>query len=126
VKHRERYVNEAACIYSASSKNEAVKLLWEWAKKWRRIAPKAVTCLEKDIGPLLQFFSTPKHLWKAVRTTNPIERAFREVRRRTTPMGCFNNDESIERTVYGVAIKINKRWIRNHRRCPKPLFAQKS
>jgi len=125
VKHRERCVNEAAAIYSASSKNEAVKLFWEWAKKWRRVAPKAVTCLEKDIGPLLQFFSVPKPLWKAVRTTNPIERAFREVRRRTTPMGCFNNDKSIERTVYGVATKINKHWIRNHR-CPKPLFAQKS
>ena len=45
-----------------------------------------------------------------MRTTNVIERAFREVRRRTKPMSCFNNVQSIERTVYAVINHLNDKW----------------
>jgi transposase-like protein len=51
-----------------------------------------------------------------------IERAFREVRRRTRPMSCFNHDQSIERIVYAVLNHLNEQWGK------KPLkeFTQKS
>jgi transposase-like protein len=43
-----------------------------------------------------------------------IERALREVRRRTRPMSCFNHDQSIERIVYAVVINHPKLfWGRN-------------
>jgi len=47
---------------------------------------------------------------KAVRTTNAIERAFREVRRRTRPMTCFTNDASCERIIYAVVSHLNRNW----------------
>ncbi len=67
-------------------------------------------CMEKDLGELLNFYSCPKEIWVKVRTTNVIERAFREVRRRTRPMSCFNNVQSIERIVYAKPIHLNEQW----------------
>jgi transposase-like protein len=125
-KHREACLKGARRIYRASSKEKAVKRFWAWASKWRPVTPKAVECLEKDLRALLQFFELPRPLWRKLRTTNRIERAFREVRRRTRPISCFTNDNSLERIIYGVAQKINKRWELSHQRSLRPLFAQKS
>jgi transposase-like protein len=49
----------------------------------------------------MAFFSIqdPK-LWKKIRTTNLIERRFRELRRRTRPMGVFSDKTSMERILY--------------------------
>jgi len=45
-----------------------------------------------------------------VRSTNAIERAFREVRRRTRPMTCFTNDASCDRITYAVVHYLNEQW----------------
>ncbi len=121
-KHRDECVNEARAIYDAENRKEAVNAYKRWAERWRPISPKAVTCIEKDLEELLNFYYCPKEIWIKVRTTNVIERAFREVRRRTRPMSCFNNVPSIERIVYAVLNHLNDRWgIR-----PLKEFTQKS
>ncbi len=97
-------------IYEAPTRREAVRRYWEWARRWRAEAPKAVVCLEQDLDALLAFLACPEGQRKAIRTTNAIERAFREVRRRTRPMTCFNNDASCERIVYAVVSHLNKSW----------------
>lgn len=122
-KHQTQCLDQAKLIYLSPTRTKAVQRFWEWSKNWRAVAPKAVECIEKDLRELLAFFSVPKHMRRKVRTTNSIERAFREVRRRTRPISCFNNDRSIERIVYGIASKLNDRWYRLFAR---PLFAQKS
>ena len=109
-KWREECVEEAKKIYQAGSRKEAVKIYWEWAKKWREKVPKAVNCLEKDLGKLLHFYKFPQAHWKHIRTTNILERAFREVRRRVRPISCFTNRESCERVIYGVISNLNKNW----------------
>ena len=65
---------------------------------------------------LLNFFSMPQPHWKKVRTTNVIERAFREVRRRTRPMSSFTNPASCDRIVFGVISHLNRSWEKNPRR----------
>ena len=45
---------------------------------------------------------------KAVRTTNAIERRFVEVRRRTRPMGVFQDTTSMDRILYVVFSYENK------------------
>ena len=97
-------------IYEAPTRREAVRRYWDWARRWRTEAPKAVACLEQDLDALLAFLACPEGHRKAIRTTNAIERAFREVRRRTRPMTCFNNDASCERIVYAVVSHLNKGW----------------
>jgi len=107
---QEQCMKEARGIYSADSRSEAIQTYRAWAKKWRTVAPKAVKCLEDDLEELLNFYGCPKEMWKKLRTTNVIERAFREVRRRTRPMTCFNNSQSIERIVYAVLNHLNSQW----------------
>jgi len=103
-------IAEARRIYNASNYREAVSRYWEWAKKWRNIAPKAVECLERDLDDLLTFFTCePKHR-KMIRTTNAIERIFKEVKRRTKPIGVFNNVKSLERIVFAVITHLNHKW----------------
>ena len=107
---QEQCIKEARAIYNAENKSEAVRECRSWAKTWRSISPDAVKCLEKDMEELLNFFTCPEEMRKKVRTTNVIERAFREVRRRTRPMTCFNNSQSIERIVYAVLNHLNSQW----------------
>lgn len=101
---------DAKRIYLASTHREAGQRLRWWAEQWREQAPKAVRCLEEDGESLLAFFACPRADWLAIRTTNAIERSFREVRRRTRPISCFQNNASCERIIYAVFHHLNTRW----------------
>lgn len=70
---------------------------------WRTRYPAAVRCLQQDLEELLAFLVFDDPTWRqAARTTNAIERRFREVRRRTRPMGVFSDRTSMERILYAV------------------------
>jgi len=107
---------EAKKIYKADTKREAVHLFRLWKKHWYSRYPKAANCIEKDLDELLNFFEIPlpeKHMTlirKRIRTTNVIERAFREVRRRTRPMSCFTNQDSVNRIIYAILTRLNNKW----------------
>ena len=45
---------------------------------------------------------------REVRTTNAVERRFREVRRRTRPIGVFQNRTSMDRILFAVFTHENK------------------
>jgi putative transposase len=71
--------------------------------------PAAVACLRNDLDELLTCFryrSEAKR--RAVRTTNAVERRFREVRRRTRPMGTFQDKTSMDRILFAVFTHENK------------------
>jgi transposase-like protein len=101
---------QARDIYTASSHTDALKHYKAWAKFWNPLAPRAVACLNEDIFDLLNFFKEPKHLWIKLRTSNIIERNFREVRRRTRPMSCFQNSDSVHRIIFAIFYRLNKLW----------------
>jgi transposase-like protein len=103
-------LDEVRLIYQAATRREAVQRYWAWARRWRDAAPKAVACLERDLEELLPFLGCPEAHRRKVRTTNAIERAFREVRRRTRPMSCFTNDASCQRIIYAVISHLNRSW----------------
>lgn len=103
-------ISQARQIYNSDSYESALKCLRIWVKDWHIAEPNAVKCLTADIDDLLNFFKEPKHLWIKLRTTNVIERCFREVRRRTRPMSCFQNNDSLHRIIYAVFNKLNISW----------------
>lgn len=103
-------LDEARTIYQAATRREAVQRYWAWTRRWRGAAPKAVACLERDLDELLNFLRCPEPHRRKIRTTNAIERAFREVRRRTRPMSCFTNDASCQRIIYAVISHLNRSW----------------
>jgi len=119
---QEECLADARDIYKAQTRHSAVRAYWAWARRWRREAPKAVACLERDLDTLLNFLDCPPQHHRAVRTTNAIERCFREVRRRTRPMTCFNNNASCERIIYAVFSHLN----RNREGKPLPQFTHNS
>jgi transposase-like protein len=90
-------------IYAAPNLAEAQSSANRWARSWVEKYPKAVKCLQTDLEDLLTCFQFADPFFrKAIRTTNAIERRFREVRRRTRPMGVFSNRTSVERILYAV------------------------
>jgi len=107
---------DARKIYNASSHREAAAAFKTLRKNWKSISPEAVNCLERDIDDLLAFLTIPiKEQYRAfirrqIRTTNIIERSFREVRRRTRPMGCFTNYDSVSRIIYAIFNRLNSKW----------------
>jgi len=103
----------ARAIYLSETRREAIRAFWRWAQRWRGSYPKAVRCIEKDLEELLAHFQEPKHLRPTLRTTNPIERAFKEVRKRTRPMSVINNAQSLERIAYSVFNHLNNQWKRH-------------
>ncbi len=100
----------AQAIYLAESRAHAEAAFRAFRACWRRAYPTLVRRLEQDLPQLLSFFAFPPHLWRKLRTTNVIERCFVEVRRRTRPMVCFVNVESVDRIIYSIFQRFNLEW----------------
>jgi transposase-like protein len=101
---------DAQAIYLAESRGQAEAALRRFRARWRRDYPSLVRRLERDLPELLAFFAFPRHLWRKLRTTKVIERCFVEVRRRTRPMVCFVNVESVDRIIYSIFQRFNLEW----------------
>jgi len=121
-KNQEACLRDAKRIYLADNRRLAGQRFRAWATTWRPIEPTAVRCLERDLPELFTFFAVPLADRCRVRTTNAIERCFREVRRRTRPMSCFQNGASCERIIYAVFEHLNRNWGS----VPSPAFTQAS
>jgi len=109
VRDRDVCLALARRIYLARHRPAAERALQQWREAWRRTAPQAVAALLRDWEALLAFYTVPPSAWRRVRTTNAIERAFREIRRRTRPMTCFTNIPSCDRIIYAVVHAFNLR-----------------
>lgn len=90
-------------VMNADSRRKAQSAARRFADRWKELYPKAVACLRNDLDELLTCFQyNTLDQRKAVRTTNAIERRFREVRRRTRPMGVFQDRTSMDRILFAV------------------------
>jgi putative transposase len=54
--------------------------------------PSAVECLQRDLQACWTYYWFPLSHWKRIRTTNVLERSFREVRRRVRQIGRFQDE----------------------------------
>ena len=90
-------------IMNAKTQPLARSAARRFADRWQADYPKAVRCLREDLDELLTCWRYPSLAErKRVRTTNAIERRFREVRRRTRPMGVFQDRTSMDRILFAV------------------------
>ena len=90
-------------VMNARTLPQARSAARRFADRWHEDYPKAVRCLRDDLDELLtcwRYKSLAER--KKVRTTNAIERRFREVRRRTRPMGVFSDRTSMDRILFAV------------------------
>jgi len=119
-KDQEKCMVGAKMVYQSDNRRQAVKAFNEWKSEWVMQYPRAIRCLENDLDDMLHFLDCPVSHRIKIRTTNIIERSFREVRRRTKTISCFNNSQSVDRIIYGVMNHLNNNW----KDIPLPNFTQ--
>jgi putative transposase len=73
---------------------------------------RATACLEKDLESLLAHYAFERSYWRSLRTTNPIERVNKEIKRRTKSMDSLG-EKTLEVIVAFVALRLEFNWRRN-------------
>jgi len=87
-------------IFYASTYEHAKEAIELFKKNWSRKYSSATECLVSDIEACLTYYKYPYQHWKRIRTTNVIERSFKEVKRRTKGIGRFQIEERALTMVY--------------------------
>lgn len=109
-------------IQRARTRRAAVAAYWRWARRWRPRHPNLVRRLEADLDDLLAVFHLPEAIRRQLRSTNLIERAFRELRRRLRPIGSLPDRRSADRILYGQVLRLNELLARR----PLATFTQET
>jgi len=94
----------AACLDDA--RGEAKQFLFHY----RREFPTACETLASHLEECLTFYHFPERHWKHIRTSNVIERAFKEVKRRTRVVGRFPNETSALTMVFSLLEEEKVKW----------------
>jgi len=80
-------------VFYASTYEHAKEAVELFKKKWGLKYPSAVECLTENIEDCLTYYKYPYQHWLKIRTTNIVERSFKEVKRRVRVAGRFQNEE---------------------------------
>ena len=79
-------------------------------KEHHELYPALVRCMEKDLKACIAYMNHPPNRWKHIRTTNIIERSFKEVKRRVKVMEQFPTEESCIRILFTLLRAQNEIW----------------
>jgi putative transposase len=88
-------------IYAASA-DEVAQQREKFQKKWKLKCAAVFTSLEEAGDELFTFTHFPPSQWKALRTTNAIERINEEFRRRTKTQASLPNEDAVVLLMYGL------------------------
>jgi len=97
-------------IFYASCLEEALAAAQEFAERFQDAYPEATSLLGKDLGDCLTFFRFPPRHWRRLRTSNGLERVFKEVKRRTRVIGRFPTEMSALSLVWSVMDQSAGKW----------------
>jgi putative transposase len=87
-------ISDAYQIFEAPNLSEAMLLLTSFEQKWQSLEPDAVRTFLKDSELTLTFYQFVPELHHHIRTTNHLERLFREFRTKSDEIGAFPNETS--------------------------------
>lgn len=79
-------------------------------EQYQREFPEMCRCLLDDADASLNHLAVPQRHQQYVRTSNLVERAFVEERRRTKVIPHLWDEGSVVMLVYGVLIRVSERW----------------
>jgi transposase-like protein len=80
--------------------------------KW----PRAAAVAESGEVDVLAYFSFPQAHWKQIRSTNPLERLNKELRRRVRVVGIFPTRASVLRLIGMLLVEQDDEWKVSSRR----------
>jgi len=97
-------------IFKVRREKTARALAEEFVELYSGRFSKAVSVFEAGIGDALTYLSYPGSHHARIRTTNMLERLFREVKRRTRVVGVFPNETSASTLATEIALRSSEEW----------------
>ena len=97
-------------IFKVRREKTARALAEEFVGLYAKRFPKAVSVFEAGIEDTLTYLSYPGSHHARIRTTNMLERLFREVKRRTRVVGVFPNEVSASTLATEIALRSSEQW----------------
>jgi len=104
---RRGILRDASKVYKSIDYEQYLQRKKEFINKYKNIEPHAVKVFSDDMF-IKTKFSLDVHLHHWINTTTPIDRMFREVRRRTNAIGCFKNRKSLNKIFFFIINFINE------------------
>ena len=102
--------DDLKAVFKVRRQKTARALTEEFAELYDGRFPKAISVFEADIGEALTYLSFPGIHHAKLRTTNMLERLFKEVKRRTRVVGIFPNETSASTLATEIASRSSKEW----------------
>ena len=96
--------------FTNSNREKAEKRRDALVEGYQREFPELCRCLLDDADASLNHLEVPHRHQQYVRTSNLVERAFVEVRRRTKVIPHLWTEGSLVHLVFGVLIRVSDRW----------------
>jgi putative transposase len=96
--------------FKVKRQKTAKVLAEEFVELYEKRFPKAVAIFEAGIGDALTYLSFPGSHHTRIRTTNMLERLFKEVKRRTRVVGVFPNEASASTLATEIALRSSEEW----------------
>lgn len=87
-------------------------MLQDFIATYEPVYPSAVACLLDDLEASLAFLCYPPLHHRRIRTTNLLEHAFAEQRRRTKTIPRFLDERSCLKLVFATLWQASERWQR--------------
>jgi putative transposase len=97
-------------IFKVRRVKTASALAEEFVELYAKRFPKAVSVFEAGIEDALTYLSYPGSHHTRIRTTNMLERLFKEVKRRTRVVGVFPNEVSASTLATEIALRSSEEW----------------
>jgi putative transposase len=97
-------------IFYAACLDDARDEVRQFLSRYNREFPTACEVLAKHLEECLTFYRFPERHWKHIRTSNVIERSFKEVKRRTRVVGRFPNETSALVMVFSLLEEERMKW----------------
>jgi putative transposase len=97
-------------IFKVRRAKTAQALTEEFVELYGKCFPKAVAVFEAGIGDALTYLHYPGSHHARLRTTNMLERLFKEVKRRTRVVGVFPNETSASTLATEIALRSSEEW----------------
>ncbi len=110
--HKKEMGADLRNLTTSESADEFIEKTKAMEKKWQTIAPRAMKSLTFNLKLSTTYFSFEKQLWSKIRTTNAIDRTFREVRSRTqVNYNYYNSPQSAEKYHNAIFSNLNRNYF---------------
>jgi transposase-like protein len=103
--------DDLKAVFKVRREKTARALAEEFVELYGKRFPKAVSVFEAGIGEGLTYLSFPGSHHAKLRTTNMLERLFKEVKRRTRVVGVFPNETSASTLATEIALRSSEDWV---------------